>query len=668
MDTTQPPPMPLEEPRAAGWAGVLVPAAAVLVLSLAVSFWGWQRVARIEASRAREVSRLRFRDLERAIGGRLLTCDRILRGAAGLYAASNRVEREEWRRYVEHLRLGPDVPGIVALGVAPVAGREDREALARSRRSGRFPDLGTPPVPEPATPILFLEPATGPERALLGRDVRTGPSCRQAEDRARDNGASSLSGPLVFGPGGRAGVMMFTPFYARGTVPVGLEARRAALRGFVIGLLRLDGLLDGVCDQGPEAFDLEILDGDPAMAGSRLYSRQGDRHGDPLPRSQPLELFGRRWTVLARPKVPPEATGGLTRLILFSGTTRSVLLFAAVLGLLSARRLAVSRRRALAGARVAHAALLESHARLREAALRSKGEQEQLRLAAKVFEGCSEAICVTDAGNRILSVNPAFLQVTGYPLEELLGEDPRILSSQRQDPAFYERMWAALLAGGRWQGEIWDRRKDGEVYPKWMTIDAVRDASGAIVNFVSIASDISERHSAEANLRFQAEHDPLTGLPNRVLLADRFLQASALAAREGRRLGIMFLDMDHFKQINDTLGHGAGDRLLEEVAQRLLSGVRISDTVTRIGGDEFVVMVPGLSGEEDAMAIADKLLAAVRAPYELAGRTLSMTFSVGVALFPEHGRTLDDLLRAADAAMYIAKEGGRNRSAFHAQA
>jgi diguanylate cyclase (GGDEF)-like protein/PAS domain S-box-containing protein len=351
-----------------------------------------------------------------------------------------------------------------------------------------------------------------------------------------------------------------------------------------------------------------------------------------------LLVTGWSWRQALRFEAAPatflaSAGARVSSMILVSGLIRSLAVFALVCALMLARKLAVSRRVALA----------------------------EVDLGAKVFANCSEGICITDAGNRILSVNPAFIRMTGYSLEEVLGQDPRILSSHRQDQAFYERAWTTLLSQGRWQGEIWDRRKDGEVYPKWMTIDTVRDDAGEIVNFVAIASDISERISAEANLRHVAEHDPLTGLPNRVLLRDRFLQAKARAERQRTLIGILFLDLDHFKQINDTHGHAAGDLLLQQIAGRLTPAVRASDTVTRIGGDEFIVMLPDLEHGREIAAISDKLLKAVRAPYHLDGKVLDMTFSVGSCCFPEHGTTMDQLFRCADQAMYSAKRGGRNQ-------
>jgi diguanylate cyclase (GGDEF)-like protein/PAS domain S-box-containing protein len=387
------------------------------------------------------------------------------------------------------------------------------------------------------------------------------------------------------------------------------------------------------------------------MAFSLLMTYLGWRKALGLVGSLPLQR-------LPADELRATAGASLARLILVMGVARSLAIFGLVWALVLARTLAVSRRLALAEAH-------EARAMLQKDAARQKLEHEQAQLAAKVFASCSESICITDAANRILTVNPAFVRMTGYTLEDVLGQDPRILSSHRQDQAFYDELWTSLLNQGRWQGEIWDRRKSGDVYPKWMTIDTVKDASGEIVNFVAIASDISERIATESNLRFLAEHDPLTGLPNRVLLNDRFLQAKARAEREGTHIGMLFLDLDHFKEVNDHHGHALGDLLLQKIAGRLTGAVRASDTVTRLGGDEFIVMLPDLESEAEVRTIANKLLQAVREPYALGSMALDMTFSAGGCCSPDHGTSMEELARCADFAMYAAKKGGRNQVCYY---
>lgn len=289
-----------------------------------------------------------------------------------------------------------------------------------------------------------------------------------------------------------------------------------------------------------------------------------------------------------------------------------------------------------------------------------KRDEQALKLAAQVFDHSSEGILITDASNHIVSVNHAFTHVTGYRPEEVIGRDPGLLSSGNQDGAFYRRMWKNILETGLWSGEIWNRRRDGEIYPEWLSISVVRDESGAIVNHIGIFSDISERKQLEDRMRYLAEHDFLTGLPNRLLLLDRVGQALALARRHGTCFAVLFLDLDHFKEVNDRLGHHVGDELLREVARRLATTVRATDTVCRQGGDEFVILLAEISDNDVPTALAKKIIAAIAQPYRIEDHALDVTTSVGFAVYPEDGDNADTLLKHADTAMYAAKRSGRN--------
>ena len=290
--------------------------------------------------------------------------------------------------------------------------------------------------------------------------------------------------------------------------------------------------------------------------------------------------------------------------------------------------------------------------------------EETTRLWATVFENSGEAVMITDPGNRILSVNQAFTDITGYAPGEVIGENPSILGSGRHDEDFFAAMWRRLNATGHWQGEIWDRRKSGEIYPKWLGISAVRDTSEVLTHYVAIFSDISERKEAQERIEYLARHDPLTGLPNRTLLADRLEQALAHAARTHSQLALLFLDLDRFKTINDSLGHPVGDALLQEVTQRLKASVRETDTISRLGGDEFVIIVTDLQDEEMAAAVAQKILDVTREPFMLKGHSLATSISIGITLYPADGCNLDTLLKKADIAMYHAKDAGRNTYRF----
>ena len=290
--------------------------------------------------------------------------------------------------------------------------------------------------------------------------------------------------------------------------------------------------------------------------------------------------------------------------------------------------------------------------------------EQELRLAAAVYEQSAEGILVSDQDNRILTVNRAFTEVTGYQLEEIRGQNPRILASGRHDRDFYQGMWASLLELGHWQGEIWNRRKNGEVYPEWLGITALRDASGQISHFIGIFNDISVRKAAEARIQYLVHHDPLTGLPNRILLQDRLHQALVQASRHHRLVAVLLLDLDRFKTVNDSLGHAVGDRLLQKFGQRLSALISESDTVCRRGGDEFVIVLSDLRRAEDVGQLAGQILSALSQPLEIDGYTLASSASIGISLFPTDGQDAEALLRNADLAMYRAKNHGRNNFQF----
>lgn len=288
----------------------------------------------------------------------------------------------------------------------------------------------------------------------------------------------------------------------------------------------------------------------------------------------------------------------------------------------------------------------------------------QLRLSAQVFAESGEAIAVTDVRGAFVSVNRAFTEVTGYSFDDVRGQNPRILQSGRHDSAFYAAMWKKLAETGGWQGEVWNRRKSGEIYPEWLNITAVRDPGGEIKHYVAIFSDITERKAAHARIEYLAHHDPLTGLPNRSLLRERLEQEISRARRTEAHIGVLFLDLDRFKTINDSLGHAVGDRLLREVANRLRASLRDSDIVCRQGGDEFIVVLPDLKSGTDAAHAARQLIDALQQPVDVGSQVIHTSTSIGIAVFPEDGHTTSALLKAADMAMYHAKESQRGTFSF----
>ena len=294
--------------------------------------------------------------------------------------------------------------------------------------------------------------------------------------------------------------------------------------------------------------------------------------------------------------------------------------------------------------------------------------EEQLALAATVFANSVEGVLITDKQGTIIEINNSFSEITGYRREEAIGYNPRVLKSGRHEHTFYAAMWQALLQEGRWQGEIWNRRKDGSIYPQQSTISSVLDDQGAIRYFVSVFSDVSLQKQSEERLAHMAYHDPLTDLPNRTQLKSQLEQELRHAARHRSGLAVVFLDVDHFKHINDSTGHLIGDEVLCEISSRLAGLVRQEDMVARIGGDEFVVVLNGITGFDTAKLVVNKLMGIFSAPIQVStGDQLRLTGSMGVALYPEDGRDSDTLLRNADAAMYRAKRDGRNNVAFYTE-
>lgn len=293
-----------------------------------------------------------------------------------------------------------------------------------------------------------------------------------------------------------------------------------------------------------------------------------------------------------------------------------------------------------------------------------KEAHAQLELAVCVFENTVEGIAVTNAQGTFLSVNPAFTAITGYTADEAIGKSPRILKSNRHDNAFYVAMWQELTTNGRWKGDIWNRRKDGEVYLERITITMIRDSTGAPVRYVSVFSDITDLWRKDEFLKHLAFHDALTDLPNRSLLMERLEHQIAQANRTQFGMALMFLDLDRFKYVNDTFGHDIGDELLRVVALRLLGLVRQSDTVARLGGDEFVIKLNNPASAEEVAEIADRLIAIVNRPMEIHGHAIQVGTSIGIAMFPADGHTSGELLRNADTAMYAAKDAGKNTYRF----
>jgi diguanylate cyclase (GGDEF)-like protein/PAS domain S-box-containing protein len=286
-------------------------------------------------------------------------------------------------------------------------------------------------------------------------------------------------------------------------------------------------------------------------------------------------------------------------------------------------------------------------------------------IAKNIFEYSSESIIITDAQNKILFVNPAFEIVTGYSAEEVIGKNPRILQSGMHDIQFYEKMWNDLKQHGLWKGEIWNKRKDGELYLEWLTISVVKDRKGNVTNYVAIFSDITEHKRNMEQLTRLALYDPLTNVPNRYLLEKRLESIIRMSKKHNQSFALLFLDLDRFKNINDSLGHRVGDRLLKETAQRLKGLLRKQDTIARFGGDEFVIILPNLKHIREAVYMAEKIVESLKRPFCFNHQEVYISTSIGISVYPYDGTDKETLIRMADRAMYQAKKNGRNQYALY---
>jgi len=300
---------------------------------------------------------------------------------------------------------------------------------------------------------------------------------------------------------------------------------------------------------------------------------------------------------------------------------------------------------------------------LRDVTSRIIAEQNS-RLSAKVFESTAEGIMVTNLNLKIIQINSAFTNITGFSYEEALGKTPSFLKSGKHDENFYKEIWEVLLKKGSWTGEIWNRRKNGMIYPQSTSINTIKDENGKVLNYVAVFSDISHRKQVEEQLRFLASHDSLTELPNRSVFSDRLKHALERGKRNAEKIAVMFLDLNKFKAINDDFGHAVGDKVLQTIGRRLSDCMRKSDTVSRLGGDEFTILLENVNGYTDCETVARKINNAINHPIVIGKSTFSVSASIGISIFPDHSQTIDGLMKQADYAMYQAKKSGRDFQFF----
>lgn len=639
-------------PRLLPWA---VLTAGLLLTLLAVM--AQQRLSRLEHERLEGVL---ARDIRAALISRLATNEAILAAVIGLFDASEDVTEAEFARFYRSLTLNnANLAGIQGVGYSARIPPDGLEAFEqRIRRQGQ-PDFRVRPPGrrQLMSAIVFLQPSGWRNERAMGFDMASEPTRRQAMERAAYTGEAVLSGPVRLqqetADQPQVGTLLYAPIYAGQQQFRSPYERWRQLSGWAYMPMRMGDLLDSVLStvSNPDRSDAAVLlfDGDRPLPARLLYDSQGlarDSAQSPRPAPQadlplssitwlPLSLANRSWLLGVRlSHRHPELAVGHRALLLTGLLGLSLSLLAA---LLTAR-------------------LVANHLALRQGLEREAEAARERALAAAVFEASPVGIVVTDPNGIIVSVNQAFTGISGYSPLEARGQKANLLRSGRHDNAFYQQMWEAIVQRGHWSGEIWNRHRNGQIRRHELNITAVLDAQEQIVNFVGLLRDVTERYSQEQRMHHLATHDALTGLANRALLMEELQRALALARRKGEGVGLLFLDLNGFKAVNDRHGHSTGDALLQAISQRLLSEVRASDLLCRQGGDEFVLMVTEAPEGDVLRQMAAKLLESLSAPYPELPAAIEISGSIGVARWPDHAVDADGLLNAADNAMYVAKQ------------
>ncbi len=632
--------------------------------------------ARLNASR-RELTEAHF---DRSAEGVVSRVERTmlvplygLRGTTGLFKASKSVERAEFADYVAARSLRTEFPGVIGFGFVERIAAGDAESFVKAQRADGAPafDLIEPGSGDELFVLKFFEPE-GACGVDLGRDIREIPSWRAAAERAMLTGEPRAAG-LGSYDDAEAGVLpIFHPVYRNGTEPATPEERRRDLSGWIVAPLRLADALAGATETGP--LDLEVYQGDLSLAPMMLFDEDGTAHPDTdesdwkhaerrsFCSTHAINVAGQRWTlwIASTPEWDHENRFPAANLHLAAG------LFVSVLGALLTWTLITGRVRA-----EELAAEMSEQSRTRE--LEARELLAELGSYQRALED-TVSIAVTDTGGRITLANKKFCEISGYTEGELVGQDHRILRSGYHPKSFFTELWRRLGAGETWRGEVCNRAKDGRLFWVDTTSGPIRGPDGAVRGFLCARVDITERKAAEERLRRAAFTDGLTGLPNRAAFEQRL--AIGIDRRGGASgggdLAVLFLDLDRFKQINDTMGHGVGDALLREAAGRLtLLGEELATPerpdpfyAARMGGDEFVVLLEGALIAEAARACAARLVDLMTEPFVVEGQEVVLTTSVGVALGGPLIHYADELLRHADIAMYEAKVAGKNRYAW----
>lgn len=618
----------------------------VLAISLCITVFSW--ALSVSSLNARSLDRYKF-EVDKAvyaISERMKSYEQVLRGGVGLFEASDEVTREDWHNYVESLQIDTYWPGIQGVGHAIMLSPAKLDKhVAKVRQSG-FPNYSVHPEGsrEQYSSIIYLEPFSGRNLRAFGYDMFSEQNRRLAMELARDTGAAAVSGAvtLVQETSGEIqhGFLMYLPLYKKSLPRATVEQRRAALSGFVFSPFRVKDMMQRIFGPGSAFVDFALYDGNDPKDEKIFYSdiSQTRTHLPQFASSALIKVPGRVWNAkfTSSPELEHELSNDAPLFISIGGVVFSLILFF------------IFRQ------------MSKGHAQAARSAIELQAMLERQQLAASVFRNAREGVLITNSDTVIIDVNNMFTLITGYSAEEAKGQRPSLLSSGQHDEAFWVEMFRQVHANGHWTGEIVNRCKDGSQIINSVNISVIRDTDNMVRNYLALFSDITEQKRLQKDYERQALHDSLTGLANRQQFLGRMEVMITQSMRHQRPFGVVFLDLDGFKPINDVLGHEEGDRALIEVARRLKQSLRAGDLAARLGGDEFGLLLNLEAGEEPTVVL-ERVRQSLAEPYALGGNEMRMSASLGYSMYPADGSRVAELIRRADTAMYRAKQTGGNK-------
>jgi len=577
------------------------------------------------------------------INKRMLMYETLLHGGVGFFHGSKHVNRQEWHDFVEALNLKNSYPGIQGIGFSKMLSPSDMAQIEEEMRNDGFESFSIKPSGkrELYSSILYLEPMDKRNKAAIGYDMFSEPVRRAAMEIARDTAEASISAKVTLvqeiDENVQSGMLMYLPLYKKGAKPQSVKERREALVGFVYSPFRMNDLMDKIVLKS-SILNFEIYDGEDISEEHLLYmSFKPNSYKSKFKTEKTVELNNITWHIrFSSTKEFDNSVDVIYPLLMTSaGLAVQFLLLFIILMLFKSRY------------------ILNIQAK-------------ELTKLSQAVEQSPSTIVITDLDGNIEYVNEAFTQTTGYTKSEAIGKNPRFLQSGKTGAKVYDDMWDTLKLGKTWHGEFINKNKSGEEYIEGVKAAPIFQADGTISHYMAIKEDITDKKLSQERIHFLANFDSLTGLPNRFQLEERLYYTISAAKRNSEQFSIIFLDLDRFKEINDTLGHDAGDALLVELARRFNTILRKIDTVSRLGGDEFIFLLPNTS-ISGASHIADKLLKIIDTPCKFNRNDMVVTASIGITIYPEDGFDQQTLFKNADTAMYRAKQKGRNRYCFFSQ-